>query len=109
MIREAAAGGAEIVVTAESFLDGYMNIDRSIPLAMFRSLAERVPGGEYYQRLSDLADELGIYLAAGLTEIDGDHIYNTIIFLGPDGCLIGRHRKEMLGASEGIRTTEIVC
>ena len=103
MIREAVDGGAKIAVTTECFLDGFMSNNRSIPLAMFRSLAERVPGGKYCQRLSDLADELDIYLAAGLTEIDGEQIYNTTVFLGPDGSLIGRHRKEKLGHGEDIR------
>ena len=32
MIREAAAGGAQIVCTTECFLDGYAIADKSIPL-----------------------------------------------------------------------------
>ena len=104
LIREAAAGGARIVVTTEGFLDGYMIEDCTIPLHVYRSLAERVPGGEYYERLSALAEELGVYLAAGLTEIDGEHTHNTAAMIGPDGNLIGKYRKEKIGF-EALRNT----
>ena len=43
MIREAAAGGAKIVITTECFLDGFMNGDRTLPLSTYRALAERPP------------------------------------------------------------------
>ena len=105
MIREAAAGGAKIVVTSEGFLDGFMNGDRTIPLSMYRSLAERIPGGEYYQRFSDLAKELKIYLAIGTAEFDAGHTYNTVAFIGPDGNLIGKHRKTKMNPFEAIRDT----
>ena len=55
LIREAAEGGARIVVTSEGFLDGFMNGDRTIPLSLYQSLAERIPGGDYYQRFIHLA------------------------------------------------------
>ncbi len=105
MIREAAAGGAKIVVTSEGFLDGFMNGDRTIPLATYRSLAERIPGGEYYQRFSDLAKELKIYLAVGTAEFDAGHTYNTVALIGPDGSLIGKHRKTKMNPFEAIRDT----
>lgn len=105
MIREAAAGGAKIVATSECFLDGFMNGDRTIPLGMYRALAERVPGGEYFQRFSDLAKELKIYLAIGTAEIDAGRTYNTVAFIGPDGSLLGKHRKTKMNPFEAIRDT----
>jgi len=104
LIRQAAAEGAQIVATSEGFLDGYMIEDRTIPRAMYRSLAERIPEGEYFGRLSRLAKELKIYLAAGMTEIDAGHTYNTAAFIGPDGNLIGKYRKERIGW-EAVRNT----
>ncbi len=83
MIREAAAGGAKIVVTTECFLDGFMNGDRTIPLSMYRALAERIPDGEYYQRFCELAKELDIYLAIGMAEFEAGHTYNTVAFIPP--------------------------
>ena len=104
LIRQAAAEGAQIVATSEGFLDGYMIEDRTIPRAMYRSLAERVPQGEYFARLSRLAEELEIYLAVGLTEFDRENTYNTAAFIGPDGNLIGKYRKERIGW-EAVRNT----
>jgi predicted amidohydrolase len=105
MIREAAAGGAKIVATTEGFLDGFMNGDRTIPLSMYHALAERIPGGKYYRRFADLARELEIYLAIGTAEIDAGKTYNTVVFIGPDGKLVGKHRKTKMNRFEAIRDT----
>ena len=101
LVRAAAAGGAQIVCTTESFLDGYAIDDKSIPLTELRELGETIPGGQYYERLRELADELDIYLIAGLLERDGDHLYNTAILLGPHGDLLGKYHKQMLGHEAG--------
>jgi predicted amidohydrolase len=105
LIRKAAEGGAKIVVTSEGFLDGFMNGDRTIPLSLYQSLAEKIPGGDYYERFSDLARELDIYLAIGTAEFDAGRTYNTVAFIGPDGKLIGKHRKTKMNAFEAIRDT----
>ncbi len=105
MIREAAAGGAKIVATTEGFLDGFMNGDRTIPLSTYHTLAERIPGGKYCERFGDLARELGIYLAVGTAEIDAGRTYNTVAFIGPDGNLVGKHRKTKMNPFEAIRDT----
>ena len=97
MVREAARQGARIVCTTECFLDGYAIADKEIPLEEYRALGETVPGGVYYEKLSRLAKELDIYLIAGMLEADGIDRYNTAIFVGPDGDLIGKYRKQKLG------------
>jgi predicted amidohydrolase len=104
MIREAAAGGARIVVTTECFLDGYAIADKSIPLETYRALGEPIPDGEYFRRLAALADELNIHLVAGMMEADGDARYNTAVLVGPDGKLIGKYHKQKLG-HESVRNT----
>lgn len=104
MIREAAANGARIVVTTECFLDGYAIADKSIPLADYRALGERIPGGPYFKKLSMLARELKIHLVAGMLEADGDKRFNTAVFLGPDGQLVGKYHKQHLG-HETVRNT----
>ena len=105
LIREAAKGGAKIVFTTEGFLDGFMNGDRTIPLSMYQTLAERIPEGKYYQRFSKLARELKIYLAIGTAEFDAGRTYNTVVMIGPDGKLIGKHRKTKMNEFESIRDT----
>ena len=39
--------------------------------------------------------EASAYVAIGVTEIDGGTLYNTLVYLGPDGRLLQRHRKLM--------------
>ncbi len=104
MVREAAKGGARIVVTTECFLDGYAIQDKSIPLAEYRALGEPIPDGKYFQRLAALAGELRIHLVAGMTEADGDLRYNTSVLIGPDGKLLGKYRKHAL-EHELVRNT----
>jgi predicted amidohydrolase len=103
-IREAAAGGAKIIVTTECFLDGYAIADKSTPLETYRALGEPIPTGPYFQRLSRLADKLDIHLVAGMLEADGDLRYNTTVILGPDGRLAGKYRKQFL-EHESVRNT----
>ncbi|WP_339911335.1 nitrilase-related carbon-nitrogen hydrolase [Symmachiella dynata] len=104
LIREAAAGGAKIVVTTESFLDGYAIADKSIPLPRYRALGEPIPDGEYFKKLAALADELDIHLVAGMMEADGDKRYNTAVFINPEGELVGKYRKQKL-QHELVRNT----
>lgn len=104
MIREAAAGGAKIVCTTECFLDGYAIADKSNPLQEYRALGEVIPGGKYFEKLRALADELDIYLIAGMMEADGNVCYNTAVLLGPNGELVGKYRKQKLG-HERVRNT----
>jgi predicted amidohydrolase len=104
LIREAAEHGAEIVCTTECFLDGYAIKDKSIPLDEYRALGEKVPGGEYFERLSAMVADLKITLIAGMLEADGEHRYNTAVVIGPEGNLVGRYRKQELG-HELVRNT----
>lgn len=104
LIRQAAAGGAQIVCTTECFLDGYAIADKSIPLETYRALGEPIPGGPYFQKLAQLADELDVHLIAGMLEADGELRYNTAVLLDPDGKLAGKYRKQKLG-HELVRNT----
>lgn len=104
MIREAAAQQAKIVCTTECFLDGYAIADKTIPLETYRALGEPIPSGKCFQRLTQLAKELKIYLIAGMTEADGDARYNTSVLVGPDGQLLGKYRKQKL-QHESVRNT----
>jgi predicted amidohydrolase len=104
LIEEAARGKAQLVCTTECFLDGYAIKDKSIPLDEYRALGEPIPDGKYYRRLSALADRLDIYLIAGMLEADGEHRYNTAVFIDPAGKLLGKYRKHKL-EHELVRNT----
>jgi predicted amidohydrolase len=104
MIRQAAAGGASVVCTTECFLDGYAIKDKTIPLDVYRELGEPIPAGPYFRRLARLADELDIYLVAGMLERDGERLYNTAVLIDPRGELAGKYHKQELG-HESVRNS----
>ena len=115
LIRQAAAGGARIVCTTECFLDGYAIKDKSIPLEQYRALGEPIPDGRYFRLLAALADELDIYLVAGMLEADEPLRYNTAVIIDPQGRLVGKYRKRKLqhelvrntaGTAAGVFPTE---
>jgi predicted amidohydrolase len=96
LIREAARHGAQLVVTTECFLDGYSAEDRTISESDYRALGEAIPGGPYFERLAGLARELKIYLVAGILEANGKDRFNTAVFIGPDGSLLGKYHKQRM-------------
>jgi predicted amidohydrolase len=104
LIREAATNGAKVVITTECFLDGYAIADKSIPLDVYRALGERIPEGEYFKRITDLARELKIHLVAGMLEADGNDRFNTAVFINFQGKLVAKYRKQKLG-HESVRNT----
>ena len=90
LIRQAAAAGANIVVTQELFLTPYF-CEVQDPAAF--DLADPLPGPLTAQ-LGALAGELGIVLIASLFERRGPGIYhNTAAIFDADGSLLGLYRK----------------
>jgi nitrilase len=113
-IGEAAKNGAELVLFSEVWLSGYPfwtdGWDSNIPAwvgsrVMFRDAAIVVPS-EDTDRIGAAARQHNIYVAMGCNEIDprpeSDTIYNTLMFFGRDGTLMGKHRKLMPTASERL-------
>ncbi|MFT5109108.1 MAG: putative amidohydrolase [Verrucomicrobiales bacterium] len=86
MTTEAAAGGADIIVFPEAMDLGWTHHSAS-------ELAEPIPDGSTFEYLADLAEENAIYLCAGITERDGDHIYNCAVLIDRTGKLLIKHRK----------------
>lgn len=104
-IAEAAAGGAELVVFSETWLAGYPYWDegwnsQAEPWMRVRERffdnALRIPSPQF-ERLAQAAAEHQVVLVMGCNELDtrpGAHtIYNTLLYIGADGKLLGRHRK----------------
>lgn len=86
LIDRAASAGAEIVCLPEMFTTPYAN-------DCFPKYAEPMDG-ETSEILSQAARRNGIVLVGGsFPERDGDHLYNTALVFGPDGQLLGKHRK----------------
>ena len=97
LIRDAAATGSRLIVLPELANTGY--VFESVAEA--RSLAEPVPDGRSARVWCGLAQELNIYLVAGITEVDGPTLYNSALIAGPDG-YIGAYRKNHLWERENL-------
>ena len=113
LIAEAGRLGARIAVLPEGLIGGYpKGADFHIFLGgrtpegreefrRYYEAAITVPGPET-ARLGRAARSAGLYLTAGVIERDGGTLYCTAIFLGPDGALLGKHRKLMPTALERL-------
>jgi nitrilase len=102
LIREAAANGASLIVFPEVFVPAYPYWSWvGTPVAgspWFQKLCEaavEVPGPEV-ARIAQAARDCKVHVAIGINERNARSVsllYNTMLFIGPDGSLIGRHRK----------------
>ena len=109
LIEAAAAQGAQIVVFPEVFIPGTPIWIDSRPIwdgdeqwfAMLAAQAVVVPG-PVTDALGAAARAAGTYVVMGVEEREphGSTIYNTTLYLGPDGALLGKHRKLMPTGSE---------
>ena len=89
-IREAAAGGAQIVCLQELFRSQYFCREENAELF---ALAESIPGPST-DTLGQLARELEIVIIASLFERRGAGLYhNTAAVIGTDGQITGLYRK----------------
>lgn len=102
LIAEAAGQGAQLIAFPEVFVAGYpywnwiMNPVEGSPWfdKLCRSAIE-IPGPEI-QRIAQEAGRHGVHVVVGVNERNPAGIstlYNTLVFIGPDGKLLGRHRK----------------
>ena len=87
LIRSAASEGAEMVLTPESYLDGW-SFDRGI-LARVAVSVESVR----VNQLRDLAAELAVWICAGLFLREGDKVYNAAVLIDSGGSIALIYRK----------------
>jgi predicted amidohydrolase len=96
-ITDAATAGAAVVVLPELATTGYVFESREEALA----LAEAVPDGPASARFLSLARDLNIYVVIGMTERDGERLFNTSAVFGPT-TFVGRFRKVHLWDRENL-------
>lgn len=107
LIRQAAEGGAKIVVLPETAISSYMSHDirltwqlpnRAVSEGLVgrspADVAETVPGPSTEQ-FAALAKELGIYLTVPIVEVDPPTVryFNTLVLVGPEGTILLHYRK----------------
>ena len=112
-IAKAGEAGCEIVVFPEAFVSGYpkgSDFDISIGVRTERGREEfrryidaaiTVPGPET-ERLGAAAAAAGTYVVIGVMERELGTQYCTALYFGPDGALLGKHRKLMPTAGERL-------
>jgi predicted amidohydrolase len=110
-VAEAGAAGARLVVFPETWLPTYpyWHPFASQPAAfsaLYRRLFEQavsVPGPEI-ARLGEAAARAGTLVVIGVNEREpaGGTLYNTLCYIGPDGRLLGKHRKLVPTLSERL-------
>jgi nitrilase len=108
LTKEAAAAGARLVAFPEAFVPNYPDwVWRTTPWAD-REWYDRwihqcvdVPGPTC-DALGDIARENEVYLAVPVNERAGGTVYNTILYFGPDGTWLGKHRKLVATGGERL-------
>ena len=96
LARQAAAGGAKLIVTPECYLDGYMGSAGFRPgMTREKALQEHTEtiDGPTLRKVAGLARELKVHLLFGFSERRGTGLFNTIALFLPDGTLGGRYSK----------------
>jgi nitrilase len=115
LIEEAAAAGAKLVLFPEAFVSGYPSgLSFGTVVGKRSSLGRRL-WGRYWEsavevpshatdQLAAAAREAGVFLAIGVIERDRQGsrgtLYCTLLYFGPDGRLLGKHRKLKPTAAE---------
>ena len=112
LIEKAASEGAGLIVFPETFVPAY-------PDWVWRTRPWSDGAAEWYARLFDQSvvvpspatDTVGeaaraakAYVSIGVNERDahGSTLYNTQLYFGPDGALLGKHRKLMPTGGERL-------
>lgn len=106
LTEQAAADGAQLVMFPEAFLPGYpqnmtfgavvgtRTAEGHEEYRRYWSSAVEIPGPAI-GRLGRIATSNAVHLVLGVIERQGGTLYCTVVFIGSDGRLLGRHRKLM--------------
>src|SRR3954468_5765625 len=113
LAAEASGQGAQLIVFPEAFVSGYPR-----GLDFGARVGSRTPEGrDWFRRYWDssvdvpgpateslgaAARDAGVYLVVGVVERDGGGLFCPALFFGPDGALLGKHRKLMPTAAERL-------
>jgi nitrilase len=113
LMADAAKRGVQLLVFPEAFIGGYpKGADFHIYLGgrtpqgrgdfrRYYEAAVTVDGPEIAQ-LAKAAARHKMYVVTGIIERDGGTLYCTAVYIGPDGQVLGKHRKLMPTALERL-------
>lgn len=117
LIRQAANQGADLIIFPEAFLSGYPRGLSFGSKVGRRDYEGRTDWGRYWRsavsfpdpamdRLQSAIAESDVYVVMGVVERSdhggGGTLYGTTLYFGPDGRLLGKHRKLKPTGSERL-------
>lgn len=98
LVEEAAAQGAQVVLPPELFSGPYFCREEDEALfALARPTAEHPS----IRAMQALAAKLKVAIPTSFFERDGQHYYNTMAMIGPDGAIMGTYRKSHIPDGPG--------
>lgn len=109
LLREAARGGADIIAFPESFIPGFpywvvtVPFNQTMPWQVLMQEQAVSMDGPEIESIAAVCGELGVTAVVGVTERDPARVatlYNTNVVFGPDGRVLGKHRKLVPTVSE---------
>lgn len=104
--RHAAAQGAQLIVTPEGFLEGYVGNENKHPeltRERYLSIGEPVDG-PIFLRIKNLARQLSVYLSIGFAERRGDRMFNSTALIDPAGEIVLLYSKSHTAHDEPFNT-----
>ncbi|MFN3846529.1 MAG: nitrilase-related carbon-nitrogen hydrolase, partial [Paracoccaceae bacterium] len=98
LIRQAATGGAQIILVQELFAAPYFCITQR---AEYFDLARPMDGNPLIAHFSALARELGVVLPCSYFERAGQAYFNSVAIIDADGRVLGNYRKSHIPQGPG--------
>ena len=90
LVRQAAAGGANVILLPELFENWYFCQERRYDSYKLASTADENPAVRHFRKV---AAELGVVMPISFYEQDGNVLYNSIAMIDADGSVMGVYRK----------------
>ncbi|MDQ3078885.1 MAG: N-carbamoylputrescine amidase [Pseudomonadota bacterium] len=98
LVRDAAGKGAQVVLPPELFEGPYFcRVEDEDEFATARTTAEHPS----VRAMQSLAAELKIWIPTSYFELDGQHHYNSLAMITPDGAVSGVYRKSHIPDGPG--------
>ena len=98
LVEQAAGKGAQVILPPELFSGPYFcKVEDEALFALARPLAEHPS----VTAMQALARSLKVAIPTSFFERDGQHYYNTLAMIGPDGAIMGTYRKSHIPDGPG--------